>query len=66
MPRTPRAALDLYQSDAAPLAKGALRLMCDGLVVDTEAFDRNSNKLFRFCHYNREMPLLDAVEAIAK
>ncbi|WP_283808451.1 hypothetical protein [Bradyrhizobium sp. AS23.2] len=40
--------------------------MRNGLVVDTEALDRNSNKLSRFCEYNREMPLLDAVEAIAK
>lgn len=35
-------------------------------VVDTQALDRNSNKLSRFCESNREMPLLDAVEAIAK
>ncbi|WP_143199275.1 hypothetical protein [Bradyrhizobium sp. NAS80.1] len=56
------AAVDLDQSDDAPLAKGALRLMC----VDTEALDQNSNELSRFCEYNREMPLLDAMEAIAK
>jgi acid stress chaperone HdeB len=35
-------------------------------VVDTQALDRNSNRLSRFCESHRDMPLLDAVEAAAK
>ena len=35
-------------------------------VVDTQGLERNSNKLSRFCESNREMPLLDAVEAVLK
>ena len=35
-------------------------------VVDTQALNRNGNKLSRFCESHREMPLLDAVEANTK
>lgn len=35
-------------------------------VVDTQALERNSNKVSRFCESHRDMPLLDAVEAAAK
>ena len=35
-------------------------------VVDTQALNKNGNKLSRFCESHREMPLLDAVEANTK
>lgn len=35
-------------------------------VVDTQALERKSNKVSRFCEQHRDMPLLDAVEAAAK
>jgi len=35
-------------------------------VVDTQSLGRSGNKLSRFCESHREMPLLDAVEAVSK
>ncbi|CUT09721.1 hypothetical protein BF49_0801 [Bradyrhizobium sp.] len=35
-------------------------------VVDTQALNKNGNKLSRFCESHCEMPLLDAVEANTK
>jgi acid stress chaperone HdeB len=35
-------------------------------VVDTQALNKNANRISRFCESHREMPLLDAVEANAK
>jgi len=35
-------------------------------LIDTQALNRNGNKVSRFCESHREMPLLDAVEAIVK
>ena len=33
-------------------------------VLDTQQLERTANKLSRFCEYNREMLLLDAVAAL--
>lgn len=35
-------------------------------VLDTKELERNANKLSRFCEYNRDMLLLDAVGALKK
>ncbi|MBM7482328.1 hypothetical protein ACVWWI_004361 [Bradyrhizobium sp. USDA 3686] len=35
-------------------------------VVDTQALNKNGNKLSRFCESHREMPLLEVVEADTK
>jgi hypothetical protein len=35
-------------------------------IVDTQALNRNANRVSRFCESHRDMPLLDAVEAATK
>jgi hypothetical protein len=35
-------------------------------MVDTQALNRNANRVSRFCESHRDMQLLDAVEAVAK
>jgi acid stress chaperone HdeB len=35
-------------------------------MVDTQALNRNANRVSRFCESHRDMQLLDAVEAVIK